>query len=73
MEGDFGDDDVFREDDAFELQDFIPRHESIAHELEQSTHRLLKELLKDKVESFYRSTGITPDFIDYNNWHELYS
>ena len=73
-EGGFDEDVVFnqREDDAFELQDFIPRRESLAYELEQaetslSKHRL--ELLKDKVESFYKSTGITPDFIDYNNFH----
>ena len=71
-EGGFDEDVVFREGDTFELEPLIPRRESLAYELEQaetslSTHRL--ELLKDKVESFYRSTGITPDFIDYNNFH----
>ena len=71
-EGGFDEDDVFREGDTFELEPLIPRRESLAYELERaetslSTHRL--ELLKDKVESFYRSTGITPDFIDYNNFH----
>ena len=71
-EGGFDEDVVFREGDTFELEPLIPRRESLAYELERaetslSKHRL--ELLKDKVESFYRSTGITPDFIDYNNFH----
>ena len=26
--------------------------------------------LKDKVDSFYRSTGLNPDIYDYNNFHE---
>ena len=69
-EGGFDEDVVFG--DTFELEPLIPRRESLAYELERaetslSKHRL--ELLKDKVESFYRSTGITPDFIDYNNFH----
>ena len=72
-EGGFEEDDVFTDNDAFELQHLIPRHHSLAHELEQaetslSTHR--QELLKDKVDSFYRSTGINPDVIDYNDFHE---
>ena len=74
MEGGFEDDDVFGEENI-ELQPLIPRHESLAHELEQSPAwaqtqftGYKTDIVENKVDAFYKSTGLTPNEIDYNQF-----
>ena len=72
-EGGFDEDVVFREGDTFELEPLIPRRESLAYELEQAETSLSnprQDLLKEKVNSFYKSTRLDPDMFDYNSFYE---
>ena len=78
-EGGFDEDDVFHDYDTMDLP-LLPYHESLAGEIDQaesdlssaSAHSPMSntklELLKDKVDSFYRSTGLNMDLIDYNRF-----
>ena len=70
-EGGFDEDVVFG--DTFELEPLIPRRESLAYELEQAETSLSnprQDLLKEKVNSFYKSTRLDPDMFDYNSFYE---
>ena len=68
-EGGFEEEDVFTHDDDSSLSLLpVPRHESLAHELAQASSGQRTQMIKDKVESFYRSTGMSPDVVDPNNF-----
>ena len=68
-EGGFEEDDVFTHADDSSFSSLpISRHRSLAYELERATSDQRTQLIKDKVDSFYRSTGLSPDLVDPNNF-----
>ena len=72
-EVEYDNDNVFHDD--YELQPLMPRHDSLAHQLQQAESpawtqtQFATDIVGNKVNDFYESTGLEPSAIIYDSFH----